>query len=124
MGAQWSQFFPPSPTFTEANLGSQEGKVFIITGGYSGIGLELTKLLSDKGARVYIAGRNPEKAQQAIEKICTDTSTAIGALEFLQVDLSDLTSIKKAVIDFQARETKLNVLWYVTRSLEAPPQTD
>lgn len=113
MGAQWSQFFPPPPTFTEANLGSQEGKVFIVTGGYSGIGLELVKILYGKGAHIYIAGRNPEKAQQAIQSICTHISATPGALDFLRVDLSDLASIKDAVSDFQGKETKLNVLWYV-----------
>lgn len=115
MGAQWSQFFPPSPTFTEANIESQEGQVVIVTGGYSGIGLELVHILYSKGARVYIAGRHRQHAQQAIEKIRADNSTAQGAIEFLQVDLSDLSTIKNAVSDFQARESKLNVLWYAAR---------
>ena len=36
MGATFSQFFPPKPNLTETNLPSQEGKVFIVTGGASG----------------------------------------------------------------------------------------
>ena len=41
--------FPPSPTLTEDNLPSQAGKVFIITGGTSGIGYELCRILYQIG---------------------------------------------------------------------------
>lgn len=55
MGAQWSQFFPPKPSFTDADITSLDGKVFIATGGASGIGFEVVKKLYAKNASVYIA---------------------------------------------------------------------
>lgn len=112
MGAQWSQFFPPKPTFTPADLEPQDGKVFIVTGGYSGIGFELSKMLYRKGGRVYIAGRSPEKAQKAIFEIraATDVSCS-GSLEFLHLELDDLSSIKASVEFFKAQESKLHILW-------------
>ncbi|KAI5925711.1 short-chain dehydrogenase [Camillea tinctor] len=110
MGAQWSQFFPPKPIFTEADVESQNGKVFLITGGSSGIGFELAKMLYGKHGRVYIAGRSEEKARQAIKEI-QEAVPVGGSLEFLQLDLDDLNSIKASVEAFKAKESTLNVLW-------------
>ena len=38
-----------------------EGKVVVITGGTSGLGLALAKNLGERGARIVITGRNAEK---------------------------------------------------------------
>ncbi|KAI2466607.1 short-chain dehydrogenase [Annulohypoxylon bovei var. microspora] len=111
MGAQWSQVFPPKPTFTEASLESQEGRVFLITGGYSGIGFELAKMLYRYDGRVYIAGRSEEKARQAIKAIQAEAPTSKGSLEFLHLELDDLSTIKASAEAFKARESKLHVLW-------------
>ncbi|KAI2617576.1 NAD(P)-binding protein [Hypomontagnella submonticulosa] len=110
MGSQWSQFFPPKPEFTEADVADQEGKVFLITGGYSGIGFQLAKVLYRKKARVYIAGRSEEKARQAIKDI-QDAEGPGGSLEYLHLDLADLSSIKASADAFKAKELKLDVLW-------------
>ena len=117
MGATFSQFFPPSPALTEANLPSQAGKVFIVTGGASGVGLELVRMLYYAGATVYVAGRSEVNARGAIDSIRASTSplpstdTPEARLEFLQLDLSDLPSIKPAAEAFLKRETRLDVLW-------------
>ncbi|KAK8135191.1 hypothetical protein PG984_007203 [Apiospora sp. TS-2023a] len=112
MGAQWSQFFPPAPTFGHADIASQEGRVFLVTGGYSGIGFELAKVLYQKKGRVYIAGRSEFKARQAIKDIQESvTDGGGGSLEFIYLDLEDLTTIKPAVQEFAAKESKLDVLW-------------
>ncbi|KAF3482726.1 short-chain dehydrogenase [Arthroderma uncinatum] len=110
MGAQFSQFFPPSPTWTDADVGSQDGKVFIVTGGASGIGFEVAKMLYRKGGKVYIAGRSEEKAQKAIKEIQTTVSEG-GSLEFLHLVLDDLSTIKASVEAFKEKEFKLDVLW-------------
>ena len=65
MGVTWSQFFPPAPAFTEDDLPSLRDKVFIVTGGYSGVGLELVSILYHAGATVYIAGRSDAKTLDA-----------------------------------------------------------
>lgn len=62
-------FFIPAPTFTGKNLPNQNGRVFIVTGGYTGVGKELAKLLYEKNGTVYLAGRSPEKGTTAIEEI-------------------------------------------------------
>ncbi|KAK2816038.1 hypothetical protein FQN49_008046 [Arthroderma sp. PD_2] len=110
MGAQFSQFFPPKPIWTDADVSSQDGKVFIVTGGASGIGFELAKMLYQKGGKVYIAGRSEEKAQKAIKDIQAAVSEG-GSLEFLHLVLDDLSSIKASAEAFKEKESKLDVLW-------------
>ncbi|OQE02744.1 hypothetical protein PENVUL_c039G08283 [Penicillium vulpinum] len=113
MGVTWSQIFPPPPTLTEVNLPSQNGKVFIVTGGYSGIGFELCRILYRLGGTVYLAGRSEEKALDAIAKIqslCPPTSLE-GSIIFLPISLDDLTTIKPAVKRFTTVESRLDVLF-------------
>ena len=54
----YTQLFPPKPTFTERDLPSQSGKVFIVTGGSTGVGYELCKMLYETGATVYLTSRS------------------------------------------------------------------
>lgn len=114
MGVAYSQIFPPAPTLTEKNLPSQKGRVFIVTGGYSGIGQQLAGILYHAGGIVYIAGRSREKSDTAIAEIKAkdDTANTVdGKLEFLDVDLSDLRTIKPAAEAFKAKESRLDVLF-------------
>jgi NAD(P)-dependent dehydrogenase (short-subunit alcohol dehydrogenase family) len=109
--SQLSQFFPPNPVFGEADIAPQNDRVFLVTGGASGIGFELAKTLYQKGARVYIAGRSKENADQAIQAIKTAAPSSNGSLHFLHVDLADLSSVKTAAATFKASESRLDVLW-------------
>ena len=81
-----------------------------MTGGYAGCGYQLSKILYQHNATVYVAGRNPEKANKAINAIKQEIPNSKGKLDFLQVDLGDLTSIKPAVEAFKSKESQLHVL--------------
>ena len=117
MGITFSQFFPPAPVLTEKNLARQAGKVFLVTGGASGVGRELASILYRAGGRVYIAGRSEPDARRAIKAIraaplsSTAPSDPVGSLEFLSLDLSDLASVRAAAAAFRSREARLDVLW-------------
>lgn len=102
-------FFLPKPTFTENDLPSQSGRVFIVTGGYTGIGKELTKMLYGKDGTIYIAGRSKDKFDAAVQDI-KSTVKSQGRLEFLKLDLADLATIKGSAEEFLGREQRLDVL--------------
>ena len=113
MGVTFSQLYPPSPSLTEQNLPSQKGKVFIVTGGASGIGLELATILFRAGGKVYIAGRSENRARESIERIRAsvhDPSSA-ARLEYLPLELDDLSTIRSSAEAFMNKESKLDVLW-------------
>ncbi|WPG97384.1 NAD(P)-binding protein [Acrodontium crateriforme] len=110
MDAIWQCFRIPAPTFTDAQLQSQAGRVFIVTGGYAGCGKELTKMLYSKHGTIYIAGRSQDKADAAIKEIKALYPSSDGRLEFLFLDLADLPTIKKSADTFLAKEQRLDVL--------------
>jgi NAD(P)-dependent dehydrogenase (short-subunit alcohol dehydrogenase family) len=92
------------------NLPDQTGKVHIVTGGYAGCGRELSNILYQRNATVYVAGRSKSKAETAISEIKQANPNSKGRIEFLQVDLADLPTIKPGVEDFLKKEKRLDVL--------------
>lgn len=83
---------PPKPDWSLADMPSQEGRIFLITGGTSGMGYEDAKALTAAGARVVIAARNPERGQEAIDRIKQEIPRA--QVQFEPVDLADLSSVR------------------------------
>ncbi|KAF2098522.1 NAD(P)-binding protein [Rhizodiscina lignyota] len=115
MGSSLSRLYKqsfnlPPPALTEKNLPDQAGKVHLVTGGYTGVGLKLVEILYQHNATVYVAGRSQSKANAAITKLKNDFPRSGGRVEFLQLDLADLPTIKPAVQAFQQKERRLDVL--------------
>ena len=79
------------------------GKTAVVTGGYSGIGLETTRALVGAGAKVYVPVRNPEKAQENLQDI--DGEVIVDAM-----DLGDLASVRAYGELIAAREPALHLL--------------
>ncbi|KAI0821683.1 NAD-P-binding protein [Trametes gibbosa] len=99
--------FPAKPTWAADHLPDLSSKVFVVTGGNVGIGRETVKRLLLKNAKVYVASRSKEKSERAIEELREETGkTAL----FLQLDLSDLDSVRKATEEFKKREPQLDCL--------------
>ncbi|EGY16108.1 retinol dehydrogenase [Verticillium dahliae VdLs.17] len=106
-----STFLPYKATLTEENLPDQSGKVFIVTGGNSGVGKELVKILYQHNARVWIATRSKERTDEAIAEIKKAHPKSQGQLLFLKLVLDDLTTIKQSASQFTSQETRLDVIW-------------
>lgn len=79
--------------WTPDSLPDLAGKLYIITGGNSGIGLEAAKILAARNADVVIASRNPAKGAAAVETI---QPLGSGKAQTLTLDLADMSSIRAA----------------------------
>ena len=89
-----------SDILSEINLSD---KVAIVTGGYSGIGLETTKGLVLAGAKVIIPAKRPEIAFKNLNGIVSEDN-------IIKMDLSDLNSIKGFTDSFKENFSKLDLL--------------
>lgn len=78
-----------------------KGKNVIVTGGYSGIGIEAVRALVNAGASVTVPARRPDKAREEL--------AGIGA-EVAELDLADLKSVKKFADSYVATGKPLHIL--------------
>jgi NAD(P)-dependent dehydrogenase (short-subunit alcohol dehydrogenase family) len=87
----------------EALAGARlDGKLAIVTGGYSGLGLETTKALAEAGATVIVPARTPEKAKAAL--------SGLANVEQAALDLADPASIDAFAESFLASKRPLHIL--------------
>src|SRR5258706_6267285 len=86
------------------NLGKLEGKVAVITGGNSGIGLATAKEFKEQGARVVITGRNQQRLDEAKRAID-------GGVMAIRSDTSSVTEIDKLFAEVQEKFGKIDVLF-------------
>lgn len=89
------------------NSNRLSGKTVLITGGTSGLGLEVAEAIHATGARVFITGRcDASKGHDIASGIGNDK-----AVQFISMDLSDLDSVKSAANDFlEMSSGHLNIL--------------
>ncbi|KAF8601545.1 NAD-P-binding protein [Ceratobasidium sp. AG-I] len=121
MGVAYSMYnetFPPKPQWTIEQIPDLTGQVIIVTGGNAGIGKETCKVLLEKGAKVYMAARSKSKANEAIEWIqaATNGKTPV----FLELDLANLDSVRRAANEFRQKEQELHVLFNNGGVMAAP----
>jgi len=84
------------------------GRVALITGANTGIGLVTARELARLGAHVFIACRSVEKGQIAVDGIRRTTGNE--KVELLALDLGDFDSIRRCAQMFLARELPLHLL--------------
>lgn len=76
------------------------GKLAMITGGYSGLGLETSRALARAGAKVVVPARRPEAAREALGNLA----------EVDELDLADLDSVGSFAGRFLASGRHIDIL--------------
>jgi NAD(P)-dependent dehydrogenase (short-subunit alcohol dehydrogenase family) len=94
-----------SPALLERDLA---GKVYVVTGGNSGIGLVTVEQLAKQGAHVVLAARRPADAERA--RVDVLTRTPRGAIEVAALDLASLSSVRAFAAAFRDKHAALHGL--------------
>ena len=95
--------FGETSTATEVITGIDLfGKIVIVTGGHSGIGLETTKVLSDAGAIIIVGARDVAKARQKLAEI--------NRVSIIELDLSKPLSVDNFANEFRKSFKSCDIL--------------
>jgi NAD(P)-dependent dehydrogenase (short-subunit alcohol dehydrogenase family) len=93
---------PSPPTLTPAALFDLTGRVAVVTGGSTGIGLMQSRALHDAGARVYVVGRRGEVLENAVK--------SWGFAGKLEADVTNVEDIEKIVQEMEKLEGKVDIV--------------
>ncbi|KAK2022182.1 short chain dehydrogenase [Colletotrichum zoysiae] len=94
----------------DAEIPDLAGRVVLVTGGNSGLGLETVRQIAKHNpAHVYLAARSREKAEAAIEALRKDNPDA-APVSHLPLDLASFASVKAAAERFTAASDRLDLL--------------
>jgi protochlorophyllide reductase len=112
--------------WTTDSIPDQTGRIALVTGASSGLGLETARALAAKGATVVMACRSIRKAEEARAQLLSDLArhpqaTPQGALDLLALDLADLASVRAATAALVERYGALDLL-INNAGVMAPPR--
>ena len=83
-------------------------RTFLVTGANSGIGRALVEALASRGGRVVLAARSRERTAPVLESIRRRDPHA--EVSFLEIDVSDFGSVRRAADRFLSEHAALDVL--------------
>ncbi|MQM26780.1 oxidoreductase [Glycomyces albidus] len=89
-----------SRKWSSADIPDQSGRVFLVTGAGSGLGLETARAVARRGARVVMAVRNTAAGEAAAAQIADEVPGA--DLEVRKLDLVDLDSVRAFAESFDS----------------------
>jgi NAD(P)-dependent dehydrogenase (short-subunit alcohol dehydrogenase family) len=86
------------------NAGKLEGKIALITGGNSGIGLATAKEFVNEGAYVFITGRREQELAAAVKEIGKNVSAVQG-------DVSNLDDLDRLFAQIKKEKSRLDIVF-------------
>lgn len=86
--------------------GALKGRIVLVTGATSGIGLETARQLAASGARIVLGVRDPARGAEVARRIAHEG----GEAEVLPIDLASFASVREAAASFAATHERLDVL--------------
>ena len=98
----------PSRKWTAREIPDQMGRVSVVTGSNTGIGLETAVALARHGAHVVMACRDQAKGHAAAARIAA--GSASGTLDVMVLDLADLASVRSFCGALHDRFDRLDLL--------------
>ena len=85
------------PAYEDSQAMNIEGKCAVITGGSSGIGKEIAKLLARRGANVFLIARREEPLQATVAELRQDFDSGLQRFGYFSADISSLASVEEAM---------------------------
>ncbi|WP_405403493.1 oxidoreductase [Streptomyces sp. NBC_01104] len=110
----------PQQRWTSEQIPDQTGRVIVVTGANSGLGLATTRALARRGGHVILAVRDEEKGRRAVADLTAGQPDA--RLEVRRLDLADLDSVRSFTDRLHADRGRLDVL-VNNAGVMAPPRT-
>ena len=94
--------------WASGDVPGQHGRLAVITGADTGLGLETARVLAARGASVVLAVRDTDKGKAAAARIA---GAAPGATVTVQpLDLASLDSVRAAAAELRARHPRIDLL--------------
>jgi NAD(P)-dependent dehydrogenase (short-subunit alcohol dehydrogenase family) len=91
------------PNTKEKNMAKLDGKVAVVTGGSSGIGLAMAQRFVEEGAYVFIVGRRPDALDSAVKQIGKN-------VKGVRADVSNLDDLDRLYKEVASTKGKLDVV--------------
>ncbi|MCS5697858.1 oxidoreductase [Cyanobium sp. FGCU-52] len=104
--------------WTASDIPDQSGRLALVTGASSGLGLETARALASHGATVVLGCRSRARAEAARQELLP---TAHGPIDLLDLDLADLESVHRAAAEMAERYGRLDLL-INNAGVMAPPR--
>ncbi|MFI9210646.1 oxidoreductase [Streptomyces sp. NPDC053253] len=107
--------------WTADHVPDQTGRVFVVTGATSGLGLATTRAIARRGGRVILAVRDETKGREVVEELMS-SGVAPDLFDVRRLDLADLDSVRAFAARLREEHPRLDVL-VNNAGVMAPPRT-